>query len=200
MNAAKCVVLRFCFNNSDILYTGTSPYHINGSPNDFVSSHTDLRITVDRKEYFLPKFRNRYIFIPIFEIFTSRYKCQSSLVYQSIKFWNNFPPEISSSVSIELFTNSYKCQPSLVYQSIKFWNKFLPEIISSDIIELFTIRYKFQSSLVHQSIKFLKKTSLQKFHHQIELNYSLTYTNVSLHSYINLENFGIVIVAYTYPK
>ena len=48
MNAAKCVVMRFCSNNSDILFSGTSPYHINGSPIDFVSSHSDLGITVDR--------------------------------------------------------------------------------------------------------------------------------------------------------
>ena len=48
MNPAKCVVMRFCSNNSDILFSGASPYHINGSPIDFASSHSDLGITVDR--------------------------------------------------------------------------------------------------------------------------------------------------------
>ena len=38
----------------------------------------------------------------------NRSKRQSSFKYQSITFWNNFPPEIKSSDSIELFTQKLK--------------------------------------------------------------------------------------------
>ena len=48
MNAVKCIVTTFCSDNSVILFSGTSPYHINGSPIHFISSHSDLGITVDK--------------------------------------------------------------------------------------------------------------------------------------------------------
>ena len=48
MNSDKCVIMRFCSNSSDIIFSGVSPYHIGGVPMNFVSSHSDLGITVDR--------------------------------------------------------------------------------------------------------------------------------------------------------
>ena len=47
----------------------------------------------------------------------NRSKCQSSFIYQSIKFWNNLPPEIKSSDSVNLFTNLFSL---VAYKQLKF--------------------------------------------------------------------------------
>ena len=48
MNSSKCAVMRFTPRNSSLQYTGISPYKIETSPILFVSSHTDLGVTIDR--------------------------------------------------------------------------------------------------------------------------------------------------------
>ena len=48
MNIDKCVVMRFCRNRYDVQFTGVSPYHIEGKSINFVTSHSDLGVTVDR--------------------------------------------------------------------------------------------------------------------------------------------------------
>ena len=48
MNTDKCVVMRLGCKSSSIPFSGMSPYHINGCPINFVYSHSDLGVTVDR--------------------------------------------------------------------------------------------------------------------------------------------------------
>ena len=48
MNQNKCVVMRFSPKNSTLSHSGTSPYKVNDVHIDFVESHSDLGVTVDR--------------------------------------------------------------------------------------------------------------------------------------------------------
>ena len=47
MNGDKCVVMRFC-RKKRIITSGLSPYHINNVPIRFVTSYSDLGVTIDQ--------------------------------------------------------------------------------------------------------------------------------------------------------
>ena len=73
--------------------TNITPYFSNRIAS-FQSNHQhNTRFTV-----------NNNLVPPLF----NRSKCQSSFIYQSIKVWNNLPPEIKSSDNVELFTRKLK--------------------------------------------------------------------------------------------
>ena len=48
MNKQKCVVMRFSPKNSTLPYSGVSPYKVDDSYINFVESHSDLGIVIDR--------------------------------------------------------------------------------------------------------------------------------------------------------
>ena len=49
MNPSKCAAIRFSRGTNPPVLPGTSPYSINGQYLKFVTSHTDLGVTVDKR-------------------------------------------------------------------------------------------------------------------------------------------------------
>ena len=60
MNAGKCVVMRFTPRNCSLQYSGVSPYTIGSAHLNFVESHSDLGITIDRSLRFHAHIRRIY--------------------------------------------------------------------------------------------------------------------------------------------
>ena len=61
MNPSKCKVMRFSPRNCPLSHSGPSPYSIDGTSLDFVESHSDLGVTVDKDLKFYCQVRSNVL-------------------------------------------------------------------------------------------------------------------------------------------
>ena len=106
-----------------------------------VSSHTDLRITVDRKEYFLPIFTNRYILTYLF-LYLKYLQTDINVSLHSyinqLNFGISSLQKLYNQIVLNYLLTDTNFSHRLYINPLNFLKNYPPEITSSDRIELFT--------------------------------------------------------------